>query len=464
MNGFFKAIEQRRFKQARLLLDMEVNLNTKSVDGKTALIHLCYLEPESMAVRFARLLMEREAEVGLTDNNGLSALSHAILQEKERLTKLFLTTAGDEFDINARDRNGRTPLFHAATVGNFDILKLLIKELRKYRLNVDIADIHGVTPLIQASKKGHLLCARYLISEGKASKYIRDKKCFKTAEEWEQTKESICYQKQSALFKSLFESNYGNEDEKSSLDTRAKSAQISRKIVKNKNRIIQDPLRPKTAPAILENTNNSCEKPVRRPESQKEELAKVFRLYQCHLSESFRPGCKPVEANMSEDTEESETKDSDSEESSDLSVQTKWNYLLTHRRRGSLFKSGNQTKLPRRGSLAPASLNAFSGRRLSQSYPSPISQRRASVSPEMLRAQSPSRSSGGLSRSRSDLSTSKLPIGGLFVPGRRQSLSSSAINKKQFAPHFNQPVKRSSDELPTLSVSLVIEEESENES
>ena len=98
MNGFFKAIEQRRFKQARLLLDMEVNLNTKSVNGKTALIHLCYLEPESMAVRFAKLLLEREAEVGLTDNNGLSALSHAILQEKERLTKLFLTTAGDEFD------------------------------------------------------------------------------------------------------------------------------------------------------------------------------------------------------------------------------------------------------------------------------------------------------------------------------------------------------------------------------
>ena len=462
MNCLFEALEQRRFKQARLLIDMGLKLNIKRADGKTVLIQLCYLKPECLAVNIAKALLAKNADIGLTDENGLSALSHAVLQEKEQLTMLFLKEAGDTFDINASDNNGRTPLFHAATVGNFNILKMLLNALRKYRLNVDIPDKNGVTPLIQASKNGHLLCSRYLLSEGKASSQIRDEQRFKTAKEWEHTKESIRSQKRFVLFKGILSGNHGSEGNDTVVGSRAKSANISRKPIKTRNKDEQDESRPKTAPAALEKIGEGTALRVaKKKQNQRDELTKVFNLYQCQLSEAFRAGYKMDKPKKSEPAQDPEINDNDNKDK-ELSEKTKWTCVVKHRRRGSLFRNGSQLKISKRNSLTPVGLNAFGGRRLSQSFPSPIL-RRASVSPEMMRPQQHTRPGGGLARSSSDLLILKPQKNSAFNAGRRQS-SCGALSRRPLAPLPGLPDKRRSVEMPTLSVSPVIEEESEHDS
>lgn len=85
-----KAISERRFKQVRFLIDLGANLNLKDREGKTALIQLCFLEPESLAAAIAVRLLKAGAKIDIKDNEGLSAFSTAVKRQKESLVALFL--------------------------------------------------------------------------------------------------------------------------------------------------------------------------------------------------------------------------------------------------------------------------------------------------------------------------------------------------------------------------------------
>jgi ankyrin repeat protein len=74
-------------------------------------------------------------------------------------------------DLNARDRNGHTPLFVAALVGQEEIVGVLYET---GRVEVDVKDKDGLTPLWWASNHGHHKVVEVLLETGKAEIEVQD--------------------------------------------------------------------------------------------------------------------------------------------------------------------------------------------------------------------------------------------------------------------------------------------------
>ena len=78
MAALVKAIEQKRFKQAELLLQLGDNVNQQEkLSGKTPLLAVCSLEDEIVACRITKKLLHRGADVCLKDVQGTSPLMQA---------------------------------------------------------------------------------------------------------------------------------------------------------------------------------------------------------------------------------------------------------------------------------------------------------------------------------------------------------------------------------------------------
>ena len=278
MAALNKAIAERRFKQVYFFISLGANANSRYSGGETPLIQLCYVKPDSIALSLAKTLLKKEAKVGMVDKKGLSALSHAVLQQQVELVSLFLEDTGD-FNLSAKDKAGNTALHYAAKTGNFDILQLMVKAVRKYRLSADAVNHAGMTPLMEATKSGHILCAQHLASTAKASQEMRDTKFWKCATEWDRRKERTQSQQ---TFVSSKHFQHTAIDKQISLDKR---------YVKSKTE--PQAGRPRTVPESCrrlekEDREDFC--------SQRKSLRKIYRLYQFQTSDSYRPGAKRVEA------------------------------------------------------------------------------------------------------------------------------------------------------------------------
>jgi ankyrin repeat protein len=72
--------------------------------------------------------------------------------------------AGCNYDINATDHRGNTPLALAARHGNLPLAKQI---LGYHGLEVDLKNIHGRTPLAQAAAWGHAAIVRLLLKHSR---------------------------------------------------------------------------------------------------------------------------------------------------------------------------------------------------------------------------------------------------------------------------------------------------------
>ena len=283
MAALNKAICERRFKQVRSFIDLGVNLNSKDSDGKTALIQLCSVQPDSLAISIASRLLKRGAKIGVKDSNGLSALSTAVIKQKEDMIKLFLEEAGN-FDLNSKDKKGNTALFYAAEVGNFNILNALVIALQKYQLSVNVPNNEGTTPLIQACMNGNIACARFLIKEGKAAMNNRDWVHRKTALEWARMK---------GIQESVLLSN----------------ADSSR--VKMNEKLPQENHYQRGQLECLEKGNQPDDGITGRrkwDKTYKDQFVRVYRIYECQLTASFQQGRNPNTKKLESTEEEDNAK------------------------------------------------------------------------------------------------------------------------------------------------------------
>ena len=264
MAALTKAVQNERFRQARILLNMKIDVNMKNSRTRTALMELCFLDEETKAASLAKLLLAYGAKVGIKDGSGKTALSYACMFGREQLVSLMVEE-GYDFNLNEEDKDGNTALHYAASSGNFVVLNLMIKALKRFRLSVDKANKKGETPLMCASKSGHYFCKTILISEGKASEQARDYLHFKTADEWSQTRP-------------LSSGPPFNTPHLRPLPS-------ATKIGPERNPVKPSKLtRPKTAP------DNSAS--LTTQSTQKEGLQQLFRVYEAQCSEAFRTGVK----------------------------------------------------------------------------------------------------------------------------------------------------------------------------
>ena len=141
------------------------------------------MEEESWGVGLARLLLEKGASLQPNDKHGLNAMQYACIYEKPGLVKTFIRAA--DFNLNHRDCFGNTALHYSVTNGNIKITEMIINSLLRYKQSVDVKNMVGVTPLLQAWRSGNIDCAHLLVELGSADQDVCDLRVNKSSRDYE---------------------------------------------------------------------------------------------------------------------------------------------------------------------------------------------------------------------------------------------------------------------------------------
>ena len=180
-----EAITRQNPCQVRLLTNVGCNVNRLDSRMRSPLCLVCELNNELLAVSLESLLLKNGAAVHQKDEFGISVFCYACIKQRTRLVQCMIRER--EISWLDKDHKGNTALHHAAETGNYLITQVIVKQMRKYGLNIDQRNNRGETPLVVAEKLGNFQCAELLRDNGKASTAARDDLVFKNAEEWRNT-------------------------------------------------------------------------------------------------------------------------------------------------------------------------------------------------------------------------------------------------------------------------------------
>lgn len=149
------AAEQGYEPIVRALAEAGASLNVQDGRGRTALLAAA----EQGHLPVVLTLIRERADTGLTAD-GKTALHHAVEKENPQIADALLAAGGA--DPNIKDRRSRTPLMHAAWLGNPWLTDLLT------RMDADTAltDRRKRTALHYAARNGDPLVATFLIRAG----------------------------------------------------------------------------------------------------------------------------------------------------------------------------------------------------------------------------------------------------------------------------------------------------------
>lgn len=175
MAGLPNAVLNNRLKQLGILLKLGGDVNCKSPSGETLLMLATKITPERAGLRMVKILVQRGANVKLLDNHGRNGLMHAVLNDKPLIVE-FLCENCAELNLNAIDKDMNTALHYATGKGKLQMVKSLVKALRKYRLDLSSRNNHGNTPLMEAIVNNNIDVELY-IREIMGSKNV-PKECF----------------------------------------------------------------------------------------------------------------------------------------------------------------------------------------------------------------------------------------------------------------------------------------------
>ena len=178
-------LNQGRYQQVRLLVNMGVSINQRDAATRRTPVMLCCLQAPSPAVlSLLKMLLARGADTTARDRDGRNALGVAITADNAAAARLLLCESQLDLDLNQVDRWGMTPLHLAVQAGNLGIVKMLVTALRRHDVSMDVRDPSGMTPLMTSCKLGRPDMALVLVRFGRASLSMRDNIRFWSAEEW----------------------------------------------------------------------------------------------------------------------------------------------------------------------------------------------------------------------------------------------------------------------------------------
>lgn len=110
----------------------------------------------------SRILASNLALVHSLDKDGNTPLHHAAWNNQLAVAHLLIQ-AGAQVDVRRQgESTGVTALESACYFGHFELVKLLVKS----KANVNIRVHEGLTPLHQAARNGHVAVCQYLIEQG----------------------------------------------------------------------------------------------------------------------------------------------------------------------------------------------------------------------------------------------------------------------------------------------------------
>ena len=181
------AVSRGRLYQVKFLLESSTeDANQVDENRQTALMKAIFLPDKMHRTRYkiVKILLDHGARVNIVDREGRTALMWACIRGLENVVRKILDASILDLDLNGGDRYGNTALFYAAASGQVNTVKRLVTALKRFGLNIDKKNGQGMTPILEATKRGHDACAQVLMTEGKASLTIRDPETFLNTKEW----------------------------------------------------------------------------------------------------------------------------------------------------------------------------------------------------------------------------------------------------------------------------------------
>lgn len=174
-NALFLASENGNLSQVKLALLAGAQLNARNSKGRTA-VALAVLHGHFAVVKF--LCEEKGADFEIADNDGATPVKHAACERNVALWFAdfdiiqFLIERGA--NLNAADKDGITPFCGALQERNHPVVNLLLQSLPK--INLDVEDNQGNTPIILALKRSDVKTIEKLIYVNKKIIYKVNKK------------------------------------------------------------------------------------------------------------------------------------------------------------------------------------------------------------------------------------------------------------------------------------------------
>ncbi|NBP01988.1 MAG: ankyrin repeat domain-containing protein [Proteobacteria bacterium] len=146
-----------QYAVVKLLLEYGAAVDTIDNHKKTPLI---LASQYSKFNKTTRLLLEHGVTVNLQDDNGLTALMTAASVGNYEIVKLLLNLDPDPGTINLQQNNGATALYKAARNGHAHVVQLLLERGADMHKHLTGNDLY--TPLNVAAFSGHLPVIRVI--------------------------------------------------------------------------------------------------------------------------------------------------------------------------------------------------------------------------------------------------------------------------------------------------------------
>ena len=117
------------------------------------LMAACYVKNAKERIAIVNILLDSGADPSLTDVKGRSSLTYACALKQADTVGAMLRHW--DFDLNQQDCCGNTALHVCASCGDPHVLKLLLRKMVRYGLDISVRNSSGLTPLAVALAHGH---------------------------------------------------------------------------------------------------------------------------------------------------------------------------------------------------------------------------------------------------------------------------------------------------------------------
>ena len=212
----FDAIREEKPRIVRRLLASNLNPNMQGERNETPLFVACNIRNDRARKKIVELLLRKGADVNQQSISGRSPVMNAILIDA---IDTVSTLIDNNCHINLVDCDGNNALCYAAMLGNTDIVRRLVQESSRRKLEIDHQNLRGLTALLIASQKGHIETAKILVMEGAASTTIRDLENFMNAHEWMKVTGTYTTKELAFLLPSRKRRNYRQEQQNKGIRT-----------------------------------------------------------------------------------------------------------------------------------------------------------------------------------------------------------------------------------------------------